>query len=141
MENPNLESLPAAQRQQSNRIRVRRARSITAMALDAISTASVEGHARHVDHGGGVANCYGYPAETQAAGVSVVRVADGVFRVLAGFAILPANKVTRSGAAAETLGYRGPWDDRCGTRRAHLDRLDVIADTLSQGVRIEVARS
>jgi len=140
METTNLESLPAAQRQQSNRIRVRRARSITAMALDAISTASVEGHARHVDHGGSVANCYGYPADTQVAGVSVVRVADGVYRVLAGFAVLPANKVTRSAAAAETLGYRGPWDDRCGTKRATLDRLDIIANTLREGVRIEVAR-
>ena len=76
MENPSLESLPAAQRQAANRIRVRRARAITAMALDAISTASVEGHSRRVDHGGGVANCYGYRADTQAAGVSVVRVAD-----------------------------------------------------------------
>lgn len=140
MEHPSLELLPAAQRQVSNRIRVRRARPIAAMAHDAIATASVEGHSRCVDHGGGVANCYGYPADTQAAGVSVVRVADHAYRVLAGFAVLPANKVTRSGAAAETLGYRGPWDDRCGTKRAHLDRLDVIADTLREGVRIEVAR-
>lgn len=137
METPNLESLPAAQRQVSNRIRVRRARPIAAMAHDAIATASVEGHARHVDHGGSVANCYGYPAETQAAGVSVVRVADHAYRVLAGFAVLPANKVTRSGAAARTLGKRGPWDQRVGTRRATLDRLDIIADTLTRGVRVE----
>jgi hypothetical protein len=140
MENPSLESLPAAQRQAANRIRVRRARAITAMALDAISTASVEGHSRRVDHGGGVANCYGYRADTQAAGVSVVRVADHAYRVLAGFAVLPANKITRSGAAAKTLGHRGPWDDRMSTKRADLDRLDVIADTLRKGVRIEVAR-
>jgi hypothetical protein len=140
MEDTSLESLPAAQRQASNRIRVRRARSIAAMASDAMASALVEGHARIVTHGGGVANCYGYPAETQAAGVSVVRVADDAYRVFAGFAVLPANKVTRSGAAAETLGYRGPWDDRCGSKRARLDRLDIIAETLREGVRIEVAR-
>lgn len=140
MENPLLESLPAAQCQAANRIRVRRARSIPAMALDAMSTAAVEGHARIVTHGGGVANCYGYPADTQAAGVSVVRVAHGVYRVFAAFAVLDANKVTLSGAADRTLGRRGPWDGRMSTKRANLDRLDVIADTLSQGVRIEAGR-
>ena len=140
MENPLLESLPAAKRQAANRIRVRRARAIAAMASDAVATASAEGHATCVDHGGGVPNCYGYPADTQAAGVSVVRVADDAYRVYAAFAVLPANKITRSGAAAKTLGHRGPWDDRCGSKRAHLDRLDVIADTLRDGVRIEVAR-
>ena len=129
--------LPAAQRQQHNLIRVRRARSIPAMVADAVLTASVEGHSRCVDHGGGVANCYGYPADTQAAGVSVVRVSDTAYRVLAAFAVLAANKVTLSGAAACTLGKRGPWDQRVGTKRATLDRLDIIADTLTRGVRVE----
>ena len=133
----NFDNLPAAQRQQRNRIRVRRARSIPAMIADAVATASVKGHSRCVDHGGGVANCYGYPADTQAAGVSVVRVSDTVYRVLAAFAVLAANKVTLSGAAACTLGKRGPWDQRVGTKRATLDRLDIIADTLTRGVRME----
>ena len=130
-------SLPAAQRQQHNRIRVRCARSIPAMVADAVATASVEGHARIVTHGGGVANCYGYPADTQAAGVSVVRVSDTAYRVLAEFDVLAANKVTLSGAAACTLGKRGPWDQRVGTKRATWDRLDIIADTLTRGVRVE----
>ena len=133
----NFDDLPAARRQRRNRIRVRRARSIPAMIADAVATASVEGHSRCVDHGGGVANCYGYPADTQAAGVSVVRVSDTAYRVLAAFAVLDANKVTLSGAAARTLGKRGPWDQRVGTKRATLDRLDIIADTLTRGVRVE----
>lgn len=101
--NANLFDLfPAAQRQAANRIRVRRARPIADLAADAIERASLLGHARSVDHGGPVANSYGYPASTQAVGVSVVRVAEGAYRVLAAFATLPANKVTLSGAAART---------------------------------------
>ena len=134
-----LQALPAAQRQTANRIRVRRARPIGLMAADAIEKASTSGHARLVDHGGRVANSYGYPAYTQAAGVSVVRVADGVYRVYAGFAELPANKVTLSGAAARTLGRRGPWDNRCGDKTESLDRLDIIALALIKGVRIDTA--
>ena len=134
-----LQALPASQRQTANRIRVRRARSIPSMVADSIATAAVQGHSRCVDHGGGVANSYGYPAYTQAAGVSVVRVADGVYRVYAGFAELPANKVTLSGAAARTLGRRGPWDNRCGDKTESLDRLDIIALTLMHGVRIDTA--
>lgn len=135
--NANLFDLfPAAQRQAANRIRVRRARPIADLAADAIERASLLGHARSVDHGGPVANSYGYPASTQAVGVSVVRVAEGAYRVLAAFATLPANKVTLSGAAARTLGRRGPWDQRVGKKRATLDQLDIIADTLIRGVRM-----
>lgn len=133
----NFGDLPAAQQQRRNRIRVRCAQSIPVMVADAVQTAAVEGHARIVTHGGGVANSYGYPAETQAAGVSVVRVSDTAYRVLAAFAVLDANKVTLSGAADRTLGKRGPWDQRVGTKRATLDRLDIIADTLTRGVRVE----
>lgn len=139
IEAADFDALPAAQRQRHNRIRVRRARAIPEMVADAVETARVKGHARCVDHGGGVANGYGYPADTQAAGVSVVRVSDTAFRVRAGFALIPANKVTMSGAAASTLGRRGPWDFRVSARVAHLDRLDIISDTLRRGVRIESA--
>ena len=134
-----LQALPAAQRQTANRIRVRRARSIAAMVADAIVTAEAQGHSRCVDHGGGVANGYGYSAATQVAGVSVVRVGDTEYRVLAAFSVLPANKVTLGGAAARTLGRRGPWDGRVSAWSAKLDRLDIIADTLIQGVRIDTA--
>ena len=134
-----LQALPAAQRQTANRIRVRRARPIGIMAADAIEKASTNGHSRCVDHGGGVATGYGYPADTQVAGVSVVRVSDTTYRVLAAFSVLPANKITLSGAAARTLGRRGQWDGRVSARRAKLDRLDIIADTLIQGVRIDTA--
>lgn len=48
-------------------------------------------------------------------------------------------KVTLSGAAARTLGRRGPWDGRVSARTATLDRLDIIADTLIEGVRIDTA--
>lgn len=72
-------------------------------------------------HGGGVANKYGYPAETEA----MVAVASPTGRVAVWWSRLPANKVTTFGAAfaalsGATWNRRLPrlaaarlWDRRC----------------------------
>jgi hypothetical protein len=60
-------------------------------------------------HGGGVANSYGYPADTEAA----VAVADPEGRTVVFMARLRANKVTTAGAANCCLaGVRPLFDDR-----------------------------
>ena len=128
----------AANSQRQSRIRVRRARPLSSVIAEQMHRADTTGYAADVDHGGGVANCYGYPAYTQAIGVSVVRTGETSYRVLADYTDLPANKVTRSGAAAATLGHRAPWDERYSAATTRLDRLDLVADTLTHGDRFEL---
>lgn len=64
-----------------------------------------------VRHGGNVANCYGYRADTEAA--LAVRSPRG--HVVVWMARLPANKVTLGGAADACVpGSRALWDSRYG---------------------------
>ncbi len=53
-----------------------------------------------VRHGGGVANCYGWPADTE----GVVAVALSPCMAVVWHVRLPANKVTHSGVLAVALG-------------------------------------
>lgn len=131
-----IDEIAAVREQRQSRIRVRRVEALPRLIARAISDASTEGCVMYADHGGAVSNAYGYPAKTQAVGVCAVRVAPDEYRVLAEFAEIPANKVTRSGVAAQTLGPRGPWDQRYGQRATELDRLDIIARTLRVGARV-----
>jgi hypothetical protein len=71
---------------------------------------SKDGVAISVTHGGGVANSYKYPAVTTAVG-TVAIIHNGVEYVYSEAAQIPANKVTLSGAGANTIGTR-LFDDR-----------------------------
>jgi hypothetical protein len=59
----------------------------------------------HVVNGGGVANAYKYPAETEAA----LAVSDPQGNVVLWLARLPANKVTLYGSANACLGGSGDY--------------------------------
>lgn len=131
-----VDRISAVNEQRKSRIRVRRACPIESVIVTCMTRADETGHARSVEHGGSVNNSYGYPAKTQAIGVSVVRVGEHAYRVLARYAEIPANKVTKSGAAAATIGGRAVWDNRYNQTATRLARLDIIADTLRHGVRV-----
>lgn len=73
---------------------------------------SKSGLAANVEHGGGVPNCYAYPADSECVGVVAVRTHGRGGRAYLRYAVIPANKITNSGAAAATLGCRSPWDAR-----------------------------
>ena len=94
----------------SRRLRVRR--------CDPVELAGTWG----VRHGGGVANAYGYRADTEV----VASLAHGVVQVDVR-ARVPANKVTASGAIAATLGEwaRPLVDERYGEERTEAARAYV----------------
>lgn len=86
------------------------ARSVAQLAL-------AEGRwAYDVEHGGGVANKYGYPALTSA----VFAASDPRGNVVVWMARLPANKVTYGGAAAACCGRAGVLYDRRYTDAAKI---------------------
>lgn len=77
-------------------------------------------------HGGSVANCYGYRADTE--GCVTVAFPDGfvwqrIYR-------LPANKVTLSGVFQTCTGYRGLFDDRFSAARKNLIRKELLNSIL-----------
>ena len=98
----------------SRRLRARRVDEhdlARAAQLRAIATG---GAAADVDHGGTVANAYGYSAQTEAA--LVAALPDG--RCVIWLRRIPANKATLRGAAEACLAGAGAgWDGRCGEAR------------------------
>jgi hypothetical protein len=96
------------------RIRVFRGESVAGIVADQIKEArgSAAGRACDIHIAGSVANCYNYPATTQV--LCVAAWADGRAIVLTN--TIPANKVTRAGAAAATVGEaaRAVCDKRYG---------------------------
>lgn len=109
----------------TGRIRVR------ACSLDTAETAvkaasSQSGRCIRATHGGGVANAYGYPAETEAE-VQLGLVCDSGIFVGVWRAQLPANKVTVSGAAAACTGRR-LFDGRFREERLAAQRDALEAD-------------
>ena len=72
-----------------------------------------------VEHGGAVANCYGFPAETECA----LAVSDPFGVVVLWTARAPANKVTERGAAEACVSGAGDlFDKRVGSERKSLAR-------------------
>ena len=96
------------------RVRVFRGACVAAIVADQIKEAreSAAGRSCIIDHAGSVPNCYNYPASTQV--LCVAAWADGRAIVLT--STIPANKVTRAGAAAATVGEaaRAVCDKRYG---------------------------
>ena len=119
----------------TTRLRVRRIDE-AAIAAD-VSYTDGKWHAQVTD-GGSVANAYKYPADTEAA----LAVCDPAGRVIVWMARLPANKVTRGGAANACL--RGACDlfdgryqgdsDTCTRRRQNAWK------AIKRAFRYEVAR-
>jgi hypothetical protein len=75
-----------------------------------------------VAHGGGVANKYSYPANTEA--LTVVAFPNGSF--WARVTKIPANKVTLSGVLYANTRLRGLFDDRFGSPKQEECRKKVI---------------
>ncbi len=94
----------------THRIRVR-CIDVEALATHLVRLAITKGGpVCDADHGGSVANSYGYAAQTE--GAVLVAFPSGQVAVWA--AQLPANKVTLSGVASATAGYAYCWDGRVG---------------------------
>jgi len=111
----------------TRRLRVRRV-SEKALANRAITLAMEKGRAVILaDHGGGVANKYGYPAETE--GVVVVGYPDGT--AVGKVVRLPANKVTLSGVFAAISGLRGLFDARFSSAKKQAVRNEFLAQVSS----------
>lgn len=90
------------------RLRVRRVDE-DAAAVAALDASREKGRAViKACHGGGVANCYGYPAETE--GCITIAWPDG--HVWQRVVRLPANKVTFAGVFRCAWGEPGLFDDR-----------------------------
>ncbi len=83
----------------------------------AVRLASQDGYGSVVKHGGGVPNCYKYPADSECGGAIAVRKHGRGGVAYFSYALISANKITNSGAAAATLGERAPWDSRMGTEK------------------------
>ena len=119
----------------TTRLRVRR------IDEDAIAAhvASMDGqwHAR-VTNGGGVANAYKYPADTEAA----LAVCDSVGRVIVWMGRLPASKVTRRGSAKACLSSSCDlFDDRlAGDSDTSMRRRKNAWAAIKRAFRLEVAR-
>ena len=109
-----------------SRLRVRRV-DTDKLVASAIAQAAFEGKPRvDVEHGGEVANSYGYRAETEAA--LVVAFPDGSHVLWT--ARVPANKVTWAGAASACCPVaRDLYDGRCpkGSVRESNSRKFTIA--------------
>jgi len=86
-------------------------------------------------HGGTVANCYGYPAVTDAVAMVVV---DGHCLVWA--TEIPANKATASGAMRACLGGRVAGASDCVDGRCGTDRIDRAIDAVVAYARTELDR-
>lgn len=65
------------------------------------------------DHGGSVANAYGFPAETE----GCVAVATPEGQTWCRVVRLPANKVTLGGVFFAVTGFRGLFDNRFSTAK------------------------
>lgn len=106
-----LEPVIYAGRDTLKRLRVRRVDEV-ALAARAREAAVAQGKWKIlIQHGGGVANAYKYPADTEAA----LAVASPTGCVVVWMNRLPANKVTLGGAASKCLpGSRALFDDRYG---------------------------
>lgn len=92
----------------------KRARTVSPWGVisEAVRQASRDGYGADVEHGGGVPNCYSYPASSECFGAVAVRTHGRGGRLIGSYATLPANKITLSGAANATLGERASWDAR-----------------------------
>lgn len=103
--------------------------NVAALSAEAAEKAAQTGKATvQVDHGGTVCNCYGYPAETEAALVVAVPGPDGV-RVAVYATQIPANKATYGGAAEACLkGARAIFDERYGEGATKAAIKAVIAE-------------
>lgn len=95
------------------RLRARRNDMVARDVRDTLLAAIRFGHAYHASHGGSVPNSYGYPAETECAGLIVLREGSdsaGALHYNCGGGRAPANKVTQAAALRATVisGF-GPW--------------------------------
>lgn len=102
----------------SLRIRVRRVPTDWHAERAAEQAAENDGRGISVGHGGSVANCYGYYADTEGC-VAVAVTIDGELHVAIYANQLAANKVTHSGVLARCLGeYARPCaDERFSAQR------------------------
>lgn len=118
----------------STRLRVRR---INEQSL-AADTADAGKWTARCRNGGSVANSYGYRADTEAA----LAVRDPAGRVIVWMARLPANKVTRRGAAKACLdGAQDLFDDRlAGDSDTSVQRRKSAWTAIKRAFRYEVAR-
>jgi hypothetical protein len=101
------------------RLRVRRVAEGTIAELAVAAAVEAGRPAIRADHGGGVANAYRYPAETE----TLVTVAFPDGRVVQWHGRAPANKVTRTFAG-------DLFDGRCGKERRALSRARWIRDAI-----------
>jgi hypothetical protein len=91
-------------------------------------------------HGGSVCNSYGFPAETETAGVAIAREGD-VLWVRYGVGRIPANKATTGGAARSTIGpLYAPFFDRRYSRSRRPNEEEILTDCRSHGERWEIQR-
>ena len=112
----------------SRRLQVRRV-DAESLGLEALKEANEKGKTIiKVAHGGGVANKYGYPAETEGA----VAVAYPTGEHWVGFARLPANKVTYGGVFEKVTGRRGLFDDRFSQEAQAKVRKEFLEDVKSK---------
>ncbi len=113
------------------RLRVRRVNEKSIL-NSVIAAAEAEGRPKiHATHGGGVANSYGYPADTE--GVVAVGFPDGSGWVKV--ARLPANKVSLGGVFRRCTGFSGLFDDRFSKKtKAEVRRAFLVwAETQTRG--------
>jgi hypothetical protein len=101
----------------------KRVRTVQALEIfkRTIRAASLSGYDANVENGGSVPNCYNYPASSECFGAVAVRKHGRGGVAYGHYAAIPANKITDSGAAAATLGFRAPWDCRMNNSSAQAD--------------------